>query len=459
MEKDVGIPTTLFGGPPELGNVIKLANSQIGFMTIFAGPLFEAVADILPGMRFTINEIKTNQEVWRSKIEEEKRKEDLSAKKSQRIPEDLQSPRSGSPNRLPSAEAALSHPEGLPASGSSPSLPTDPPMTTSSPLPNLDSRHASLPSAALTDTRSTSLSHNSRRNSSHGQSHSFSGAGQGTVSHSRRSSGAFSAANALPAASTTRRSSNAVPSQLQLNTASPNPIPKASTGAVSRENTPPGQLVSTDAPLTFDLGGNMAGLNGSKSSYSSNNETFPTTGGGFVSYRGEKGINGDIHTFQPFHLSNPYYSRPLSNRYGAVSSPGHHSTLSSNQDHYSVLSTSHDRYSSITSGAFTYASHILPSSPAETQATSFFTDNSDLGMGDGSISSAPDVVHPDRPGSGHRSIAGTTVESYGEETNEMEVNMGEGSNRTAARGERIIRRKGSRFRFDFWKRRQKGASP
>jgi 3',5'-cyclic-nucleotide phosphodiesterase len=73
MESAVGMETTLFGGPPELGNMLKLANGQIGFMTIFAHPLFANVADIIPAMRFAADEILTNKGVWFTRAEHEKR--------------------------------------------------------------------------------------------------------------------------------------------------------------------------------------------------------------------------------------------------------------------------------------------------------------------------------------------------------------------------------------------------
>ncbi|ETI28528.1 hypothetical protein G647_00978 [Cladophialophora carrionii CBS 160.54] len=73
MEQAVGLETTLFGGPPELGNMLKLANGQIGFMTIFAHPLFANVADIIPAMRFAADEILTNKGVWFTRAEHEKK--------------------------------------------------------------------------------------------------------------------------------------------------------------------------------------------------------------------------------------------------------------------------------------------------------------------------------------------------------------------------------------------------
>lgn len=75
MEQAVGMETTLFGGPPELGNMLKLANGQIGFMTIFAHPLFANVADIIPAMSFAADEILTNKGVWFTRAEHEKMKQ------------------------------------------------------------------------------------------------------------------------------------------------------------------------------------------------------------------------------------------------------------------------------------------------------------------------------------------------------------------------------------------------
>lgn len=64
MEKEVGMETALFGGPPELGNVYKLATGQMGFMSIFALPLFEGVSDILSGLGFTVDHIRSNHTRW-----------------------------------------------------------------------------------------------------------------------------------------------------------------------------------------------------------------------------------------------------------------------------------------------------------------------------------------------------------------------------------------------------------
>jgi 3',5'-cyclic-nucleotide phosphodiesterase len=70
MEQELQIPSCLFGGPPVRDDLIKLGESQIGFMNIFARPLFEAVADILPGMQFAVDEILTNKAIWERSNEE-----------------------------------------------------------------------------------------------------------------------------------------------------------------------------------------------------------------------------------------------------------------------------------------------------------------------------------------------------------------------------------------------------
>lgn len=72
MEKELNIPTQLFGGPPERDNVIKMGESQIGFMNIFARPLFEGVTDILPAMCFSVDELIANKATWEQRIADEK---------------------------------------------------------------------------------------------------------------------------------------------------------------------------------------------------------------------------------------------------------------------------------------------------------------------------------------------------------------------------------------------------
>ena len=75
MERQIGMETTLFGGPPNLEDLVKKANGQIAFMNIFALPLFDGVADLLPDMSFAANEIRRNQAAWQRLIDREQAKE------------------------------------------------------------------------------------------------------------------------------------------------------------------------------------------------------------------------------------------------------------------------------------------------------------------------------------------------------------------------------------------------
>lgn len=71
MEAELNMPTCLFGGPPDPMDFLKLAESQLGFMNIFARPLFEGVTTILPKMRFTLSELSANRAIWKERIESE----------------------------------------------------------------------------------------------------------------------------------------------------------------------------------------------------------------------------------------------------------------------------------------------------------------------------------------------------------------------------------------------------
>ncbi|KAK5939929.1 3',5'-cyclic-nucleotide phosphodiesterase [Knufia obscura] len=95
MERGIGMETTLFGGPPEIGNMLKLANGQIGFMTIFAHPLFANLADVIPAMSFAADEILVNKGVWFTKAEHEKQRKMLKTRGG--IGDGGISPRSQSP--------------------------------------------------------------------------------------------------------------------------------------------------------------------------------------------------------------------------------------------------------------------------------------------------------------------------------------------------------------------------
>jgi hypothetical protein len=99
------MPSCLFGGPPVRDDIIKLGESQIGFMNIFACPLFEAVTDILPAMRFAVDEILANKAVWERKIDTARHKKRKSPNLSLELPpasfavDTTPSPFSGGPPR------------------------------------------------------------------------------------------------------------------------------------------------------------------------------------------------------------------------------------------------------------------------------------------------------------------------------------------------------------------------
>ncbi|CAG7926170.1 unnamed protein product [Penicillium olsonii] len=94
MEREVGMETALFGGPPELGNIYKLATGQIGFMSIFALPLFEGISDLLPQLKFTADHIRRNQAQWQELSNQQLQKQGLPVEKRAEI---TVSPRSFSP--------------------------------------------------------------------------------------------------------------------------------------------------------------------------------------------------------------------------------------------------------------------------------------------------------------------------------------------------------------------------
>jgi 3',5'-cyclic-nucleotide phosphodiesterase len=72
MEKDLGIPSALFAAP--VREIIELGKSQIGFMNMFAIPLFQGVTDVMPGMEFCVEELHRNKSAWELKIKEEQEK-------------------------------------------------------------------------------------------------------------------------------------------------------------------------------------------------------------------------------------------------------------------------------------------------------------------------------------------------------------------------------------------------
>ena len=439
MEKDVGIPTTLPGGPPELGNVTKLANSQIGFMNIFAYPLFDAVTDILPGMKFATEVMKRNQAIWKAKIEEEKSKERFQFDGARYKSDGFQSPRSGSPDRMFAMSPVASHPEGLPASGSTPSLPAEQPMSTSQSVPNFlntDPHSTSAPSLATTAIPGQPPENLTRLPSPAVGTIGQSMSPQEVMPSSRRSSGACPGANILtPDISTRMRSSNTVPSQLQLGLG---PAPGDPATAVS-ENAQPRRPSADSMPTSNGIGnsGIIAGprLYGSTS-------TGASVGRANGSRRGDKGSDEEPNVPTAIRPGGQKSTSSHSGRHSAQQSSGRYSAFSSQ-----------DRFSNATSGAHTVASHAPLSSPTETQATSFLTEGSDVGTNDDGAFSTSDVTDMELSGSTHKYTIGRDPS-----WNEVKTPVHSMNGHALGSPEHVVRKKSSRFRFDFWKKKSKEGS-
>lgn len=69
MEQDLGIESALFAAP--VREIIELGKSQIGFMNMFAIPLFQGVTDVMPAMAFSVDELHQNKSAWEDKINDE----------------------------------------------------------------------------------------------------------------------------------------------------------------------------------------------------------------------------------------------------------------------------------------------------------------------------------------------------------------------------------------------------
>ena len=430
METKIGVPTTLFGGPPELGNLIKLANSQIGFMNIFARPLFEGVTQIMPTMSFAINEMKANQNIWDERIRREEVREQVRVGNKKPPSEGSLSPRSESPSRS-SNQLELSHPEGLPASRAT----SGAQLPSWWPLKAENDQESGL-DLGLSDPTSNELPGLSPRSQSEGSRRSSLGLPPGYVisrpdstSYSRRSSGAYPATNPIIPSSSTRRSSNTVASQLQLG-AVLDVKSQASTSISADENVQPRGHGSEDAPWRPNVPNTM--------------NTRHSEGSVLLGSNGGHG-GGSEHMHRGLKSNDT--SNYRSARYTANPSTGQISAIQS-----------HNRDSS---GAQTSITRSQPYSPTETQATSFLTVDSDDknyhngGEWSNSIrKDIPNVVDVERPGSGHKFGESELVKSSNVKTSVAKGHTGIVAT-NGMDGHRIIaRRKSSRF-LTFWKKRGK----
>lgn len=69
MESELEIPSSLMSPPKK--DVMSLSKAQLGFMNLFAIPLFQGVADILPRMRYCVEELEINKALFQRMVEEE----------------------------------------------------------------------------------------------------------------------------------------------------------------------------------------------------------------------------------------------------------------------------------------------------------------------------------------------------------------------------------------------------
>lgn len=73
MEDELDIQSSLMAPPKK--DVLSLSNAQLGFMNMFAIPLFQGVAEIMPAMEYTVKELHINKNFFEIKVQEEQTKE------------------------------------------------------------------------------------------------------------------------------------------------------------------------------------------------------------------------------------------------------------------------------------------------------------------------------------------------------------------------------------------------
>ena len=69
MENELGISSSLMATPKK--DLLSLSKGQLGFMKLFAIPLFQGVADIMPNMRYTVEELEANRDLFESGMQQE----------------------------------------------------------------------------------------------------------------------------------------------------------------------------------------------------------------------------------------------------------------------------------------------------------------------------------------------------------------------------------------------------
>lgn len=89
MEDEIGIVSSLIAEPRK--DFLSMAKAQLGFMNMFALPLFQGVADVLPGMVYTVFELETNRALFEKTIRE---LPEMEEERRRRLQEGALSPRS-----------------------------------------------------------------------------------------------------------------------------------------------------------------------------------------------------------------------------------------------------------------------------------------------------------------------------------------------------------------------------
>lgn len=70
MEDELGIKSSLIAAPKR--DLLSLSNAQLGFMNMFAIPLFQGVADIMPSLKYAVDELEANRQLFEKKVHDEK---------------------------------------------------------------------------------------------------------------------------------------------------------------------------------------------------------------------------------------------------------------------------------------------------------------------------------------------------------------------------------------------------
>jgi hypothetical protein len=73
MESELAIKTSLMSEPKK--DILSLSTAQLKFMNLFALPLFQGVADILPAMQYCVDELLLNKTLFEKRLREEQERQ------------------------------------------------------------------------------------------------------------------------------------------------------------------------------------------------------------------------------------------------------------------------------------------------------------------------------------------------------------------------------------------------